>query len=345
MPPFLHRAFGGLLRCDLPLPELPLAGASENGARDRRGRFDAPSSGTARGEWRVALPGGDPPPAEGLLLGEEEVRDGSRVRLFLNRGGYQLHYDDTGVWRVSNGGARVDWHPPKGPHADPERFAEAARIDLLGRVMGTALHAGGDLVLHGSAVEVGGRGAAFLAPKFHGKSTLAAALVEAGARLITDDTLPVAVDADPVLARPGVPALRLWPDSAGRASWGGYRMGHFGKLQRRELPPESRCEEPVPLGSIHLLVPVESKPGRPVIEEIPLAGRVAALQLVAQARVGPLLGGSEAGRLLERAARVAERVPVGVLRVERGYERLPAVVEALMVRLAGGGTPPGVRPP
>jgi hypothetical protein len=40
-------------------------------------------------------------------------------------------------------------------------------------------------------VRVGDRALGFLAPKFHGKSTLAYALVAAGAGSITDDTLPV----------------------------------------------------------------------------------------------------------------------------------------------------------
>ena len=62
-------------------------------------------------------------------------------------------------------------------------------LPLLGPVLAVWMHLQGDLVLHASAVSINGRVFAFIGDKGAGKSTLAAALVRFGARLVTDDLL------------------------------------------------------------------------------------------------------------------------------------------------------------
>ena len=83
----------------------------------------------------------------------------------------------------------------------------------MGRVLAIALHAAGDLCFHASAVTIGGTAMAFLGSKGMGKSTIAWALVRAGAKLITDDTLRVRLGPQ-LTAYPGVHELRLRPDVA-----------------------------------------------------------------------------------------------------------------------------------
>ncbi len=92
-------------------------------------------------------------------------------------------------------------------HADEELL----RLPLLGPVMGLLLHLRGMLVLHASAVAVEGRGVVFLGDKGAGKSTLAAALLNAGHQLLADDVLAVELvetERRAVLV-PAFPQLRL----------------------------------------------------------------------------------------------------------------------------------------
>ena len=79
----------------------------------------------------------------------------------------------------------------------------SAQADITSRVLALALHAGGVFSLHASAVSIDGAGVAFLAPKHYGKSTLCSALVLAGARALSDDTVPVRPGNPPSLS-PGI---------------------------------------------------------------------------------------------------------------------------------------------
>src|SRR5690606_14129051 len=115
------------------------------------------------------------------LLGEFELSSEVRTRLFEHAAGFRFEYDDTGSYDISADGSAIRWLA--GPRPSPG----SVRADITGRVLATALHAGGRLCLHGSAVATETGSIAFVAPKFHGKSTLALALTRAGCRLMTDD--------------------------------------------------------------------------------------------------------------------------------------------------------------
>jgi hypothetical protein len=71
-----------------------------------------------------------------------------------------------------------------------------AGFAVLGPIMATIMHLRGNLVLHGSALEVGDGAVMFLGDKGAGKSTMAGAMTRAGHMLISDDVL--AVDADEI---------------------------------------------------------------------------------------------------------------------------------------------------
>jgi hypothetical protein len=94
--------------------------------------------------------------------------------------------------------------------ADPS----LVRLSLLGPSMGLALHQRGHLILHASAVEIDGRAVAFLGWRGWGKSTLAAVLHGRGRAVISDDVTAILMeDGQPPAVLPGVPQVKLWPDS------------------------------------------------------------------------------------------------------------------------------------
>src|SRR5262245_46305873 len=190
-----YRLFGGVLRSDLDFPELP-------SAHDRE-----------RPTWTLRSIQGNAPEPNGEQLGTDQVNADVRVVLYRQPAGYRMIFDDTGCFDISADGSTITWY--RSNDVDTGN----ARADLTGRVLAAALHARGTTCLHGSAIVLNRQAIGFIAPKRHGKSTLALALVSAGARLLTDDTLPVAAG-PPARAYPGLHAARLWPDSAARVSIG-----------------------------------------------------------------------------------------------------------------------------
>jgi hypothetical protein len=296
--------FGGCLRSELPFPELRPAASPP--------------------DWTLRV-AGDLPSLHGATPIGEDVVDGDiRVRAYRAGDDFVLEYDDTGTFVIATRGRAITWH------TRPNASDAAARLDVLGRVLPMALHASGMLTLHGSAVCIAGRAIAFLAPKYHGKSTLAYALVSAGARIVTDDAL--AVDpGPPPMARPGVHIVRLYSDSASRLGAGrGHATPGGGKLSLDALPDEARTRVSAPLDAIYLLTPVEPRPGRPAARRAAVDSITAALALVRHAKLGPLLGRGEAPVLFERAVDLARVVPVYSLSVARDLGRLEDVVTEVM---------------
>jgi hypothetical protein len=195
--------------------------------------------------------------------------------------------------------------------------------------MALALHAQGVATLHGSAVSVGGRAIVFVAPKYTGKSTLATALVNAGARLLADDAVPLHGGAQPTVA-PGIARLRLWEDSAATVVPGrGSHIGNSRKVLVDDLD-ESRIEtKSLALGAIYVMSAVVGSPDEPAVVRSRLRSIHAALALVQHARLGPLPGGAESGVILSQMVELAERVDIYELFTVRDLGRLGEVVQTI----------------
>jgi hypothetical protein len=102
----------------------------------------------------------------------------------------------------------------------------------------------GDLVLHASGVVAGnGCGVVFCGPPGRGKSTIAAALADAGHAVIGEDGMVVTFE-------PGRPPL-AWPGPAG------IRLSHSldGPKRTEQVPVALETTQPVPLAAVVLLDP------------------------------------------------------------------------------------------
>ncbi|MBA4157083.1 MAG: hypothetical protein H0X65_06360 [Gemmatimonadetes bacterium] len=301
-----YAIFGGCFRSDLSFPELP------------------PHPGGVA-DWALRIVASPPLHGSGTLIGEDHIPGSMHVRLFRMPEGFRLAYDDTGTFDIPDGGAEILWCP------GAEANEDAARLDVIGYGFATAFHAAGTLCLHGSAVGLQSGGVAFVAPKLHGKSTLAHALVEAGARLATDDALPVSIG-NPPMMRPGIHQIRLRSDSAARLIDGPLpaRAGYGGKHVLTDINAEHLVHEELPLSAIYILAPVRADGSAPAAERHLLSPVEATVHLVRQNKGGLLLGKSESPVILQRAAALARGVPVYRLRIVRDFERLPDVVEQLL---------------
>lgn len=93
---------------------------------------------------------------------------------------------------------------------------EDVRMLLLGWGMGALLHQRGILPLHAASVaDPQGSSIAFCADSGTGKSTLAAAFLRKGYRLLDDNTTAIDVHNNSLLVLPGTPELKLHKDSVG----------------------------------------------------------------------------------------------------------------------------------
>ena len=116
--------------------------------------------------------------------------------------------DDIAHWSIS-GGDRIAIAPFEGAHET------ALRSFTLGSSWAAIGYQRGWAMLHGSAVEIGGRAVLFCGGQERGKSTMAAALCARGARLMVDDLSRVEAGADgeAALLYPSAPRLKLWQDA------------------------------------------------------------------------------------------------------------------------------------
>ncbi len=301
-----YQVFGGALRSDIEFPELQTI------------ESEAPN-------WTFRCVGSVPEMIAPTLLGEAQVIPGCQVRLFRHATGFRFVFDDTGSFDITGHGRDIAWS--KGVASEESWI----RADVTGRVLAVAMHASGHLCLHGSAVATGGGAIAFLAPKFHGKSTLALSLARAGAKLLTDDVLPV-YPHTPIQAIPGVHQVKLWQDSA----------THFGVDREAPKPGNKHLlhdfddnmisNDRTPLAAVYLLSPVIVEEGAPApaVARTRLHAVPSALALVRHSIMGSMLSGDEAQHVINRATAIAEAVPVYQLTVAAGMERIADTVDQLL---------------
>ena len=301
-----YSVFGGCFRSELSFPELPLL-------------QEVPPTWTLR---IVATP---PLLGEGALVGEDQVESGMHVRLFRLQEGFRLVYNDTGTFDVPFEGSEIFWCPA------PDADEDAARLDVIGYVFATLFHAGGAICLHGSAVALPLGGIGFVAPKMHGKSTLARALTRAGARLATDDAIPITVDTQAIM-RPGVHQIRLRRDSAEHFARDLPEMqpGYGGKQVVTNIAEDRLLLEPVPLNALYVLAPVKPDGKRSAATRSLLSPVEAALGLVGQTKGACLFGRFESAAVLDRAHALVEAVPIYRLNVVRDFDRLDEVVQQIL---------------
>jgi hypothetical protein len=301
-----YRAFGAVLESDLEFPELVAADIA-----------DAP-------RWVVRIAETAPPRLDCSALGERQIGPES-YSLSRTAAGFRLEYSHAGVFDLSRDGGTIVWY------RRADAIEELVRSIVLGPVLALSLELSGLLCLHGSAVAIGDEAIVFLAPKRHGKSTLATALTAAGARLIGDDLVAVE-PGPPAMVKPGVPSVRLWEDAVGALPVEdmcdtvvrGVKTTASGFAERAFIEGELR------LAAVYLLEPVAPHDDF-CCARTRLPAAAAAIGLAHQTKLADaLIGMAAAGTQLANAARLATAVPVWTFSTARDLARLPMIVAQLM---------------
>ena len=216
-------------------------------------------------------------------------------------------------------------------HLPDLSLAWLAEIQLLGMVLGLWLERRGTITLHASANVIAGNGVAFLGTKGGGKTTIATALTAAEHPLLVDDLLALDTTGHQVLAQPGYPLLRLWPEQADHfiGHHESLPLVHDGFTKRRASVGQhlgSFHADAVPLRRIYL--PDRTDGGALAIE--PVTSRDALIATVRHAFLPEAVHAyGLAAMRLKTFAEVLRTVGVRRLTYPNGFERLPEVVAAI----------------
>lgn len=207
-------------------------------------------------------------------------------------------------------------------------------LRLLGPVLCYWLERMGLPVLHASAVSVETGAVAFLSTHHGGKTGLAAALLQAGGTLLTDDLLALEETPAGFLARPSYPQMRMWPDEAAHFL-GGYEelpLVHPDYAKRR-VPVDRFSASSRPLRAIYL----PERQERSDVRIEPVSPGTAMLEIVRHS-FSPYLVEAVGWqpRRLEAFSRLVKSVPIRRLLYPSGFAELPRVVEAVLQKETAG---------
>ena len=121
-------------------------------------------------------------------------------------------------------------------------------------MFGILLHQREQLVLHASAIRVGGKAVLFCGTSGTGKSTMAAALAQRGYPLITDDVCAIAAEGAAPLVYPDGRQLKLWAHAIERLDLAARRGERVrSRLEKFYVEPHAAFSEPLPLGAVYTL--------------------------------------------------------------------------------------------
>ena len=255
--PFLYLVSGLSMRSDVELPSAIGAARPAQGPEVTiaAGRVPEHLDGTAHGAARTGL--------DWEAAGERFLLRVAGTGRFLITGGREILY-----------------------RTEPDYAAGDLPLYLLGTCLAVLLHQRGCLVLHASAVAVGGRAVLFCGPSGAGKSTVAALLCRHGYALLNDDTCRLLPSPAGFAVAADGRMLKLWENSIAHLALDAQR-GPAVRVDSDKfyLPPPNSlpsaagqpAAQPHPVREILLL---ESCPASepPTLERLtPLAG-MAALQ-------------------------------------------------------------------
>jgi hypothetical protein len=240
------------------------------------------------------------------------------------------------VLSASGNSIEVGWRRAPG---EPAGLEEAVTAYLLSNLVGMAVRLSGQIVLHGNAVGIGDRAVLCVGEKGAGKSTLAAAFVNAGCPLLADDQVVIRPVGDGFMVAPGIRRLRLFSEDVHmrrflEATYPFYEpfgpkiKGYFDMARNGEWPAISRL---TPLDAVYVIQP-RAKLRSPVIET-PRSGEQLYLLLshCVGRRMLPMSAPQQRAEFYA-IGKMVGRVPVRFLHLPDDVASLPEAVGLLAER-------------
>ena len=250
----------------------------------------------------------------------------------LEDGQMYLRWPERFEFLVSADGRAIAARPADG---EPR---ETFHVYLLGLALSFALLKRGFDALHATTVIVDGSAVAFLGDSGYGKSSLAAAFLQTGHRLLTDDLLVLTPDRAGFVAHPGPPRIKLFPEIA-RAVFGkNVRGTRVAKATPKMVIPLRRhhaAASAVPLRTMYVLPP----PGRARLSTTVsirrISKREACLALLRNAFNTSVTEPQRLRRQFAFAAAIAANVPIKQITYPRTIASLASAREAILADVLG----------
>ena len=277
------------------------------------------------------------PEHEPLPLWQKEDR-GERYHSLL-----RLYRGETGLLlKIDCEGKGVFHYRPQGIgiHWERQGTGPAHYLQTLGVALWLELR--GVPCIHANALATSDGAIGLIAPSRTGKTTLTAALLQSGMRMLTDDMLALHRRGGEWRASPGWPRFRMWPDTA--RHYAGRPVEQMERVHERfdkrivelETNNDNRfCDQGRPLKQLYLLERREAETGEIQIQPVPPGE--ALLQLLRNGiladAVEPL--GLERARL-GLLAELVEQVGFSRIRYPSGMQHLEALCERIREHQATG---------
>jgi hypothetical protein len=217
---------------------------------------------------------------------------------------------------------------------------ESFQLYLLGHVLSYALVKQGHEPLHATTVVVDGKAIAFLGESGRGKSTLAAAFLENGHQLLTDDLLLIRRFSGALCGFPGPPRIKLYPE-IGRhfLSRQASSTSMNAETDKLIIPLESHQRHAAP-APIRGLVVLDEAPSDVASVHLTRMLGTKGLMELARATFNPRVAGpARMERQLVTAREWMRHIPIWRLSYGRTIANLGRVQQAILSQVLGSQEP------
>lgn len=216
---------------------------------------------------------------------------------------------------------------------------QAFHTYLLGQVISFALLKRGIEPLHSTIVVVNGGAIGFLGDSGYGKSSLAAAFLQAGYPLLTDDMLVMKEHRGEFFAYPGLPRIKLFANVAKAFMRNAIGTPMNPQTSKLVIPlgRQLRFQKVTPLKALYVL----PAPGRSQTDKISIRKRrqrEAFLDVIRNTFNSKITTTERLRQQFALATRLSSAIPFKSLSYPRRLSRLPGVVEKVCADLDYGNT-------
>jgi hypothetical protein len=227
-------------------------------------------------------------------------------------------------------------------HLHNRATLESFSVYMLGQVLSFSLISLGADPLHGTTVVVDGEAVVLLGDCGYGKSTLGAALLARGLKLVTDDLVVLEKTDVGWMVQPGVPRIKLFPAAARRllgSEVSGTPMNRGTSKLILPLGARRVSSRPVPVKALYVLTPPERRRrvGRRHVQIESLDGRDAFLEVIRAAFNLLALESPRIASQFNFAKRLVNDVSIRRFTYPRDFSRLSTVCDALLADLGQRG--------
>ncbi|MDP3484607.1 MAG: hypothetical protein Q8S06_03755 [Methanobacteriaceae archaeon] len=195
------------------------------------------------------------------------------------------------------------------------------RALILGPALGILLHQRGRLVLHASAVNINNVAVAFMGHNGAGKSTTTFSFMNSDYPLIADDILSIEFKNNIPLVFPGLPRIKLWPESIEIFDKSMKSFPIHPESRKRSYLVDDFCKQVVSLKHIYVIENKETT----YLEE--LKPQEALIELIRNSYCANIFQNSDQATNLEEYGKIVKNVSIKQLNIERSLDKIPEMVK------------------